>query len=166
MQKPKLEQIKKLKINVGCKNGMWKGNKALPDSARYRAKRLIPNIPERHEIHHIDGNVYNNNPSNLLIVTRKEHMILDGRLEWIRHHGYKWKKGDIINPDGKKPKNGLFSQTKIKCKDCRNIEKVDDSYICMDNRVSNSSSMTCVKRYGYYGKNPERKRHCDYYTPL
>ena len=32
-------------------------------------------------IHHIDGNPMNNDPSNIEFLTRRQHMIKDGRLE-------------------------------------------------------------------------------------
>lgn len=32
------------------------------------------------EVHHIDGNPLNNHPDNLMVVTRSEHMLLDGRM--------------------------------------------------------------------------------------
>lgn len=65
--------------NRGERNGMWKGNKATTQSGRERASRLFK-CPKGKEIHHIDGNPLNNSPENIIFVTRKEHMELDGRL--------------------------------------------------------------------------------------
>ena len=65
-------------------NPNWKGDKALEDTARERISQpdssaYIP-VPNGYERHHIDGNPYNNDPKNILVVQRKEHMINDGRL--------------------------------------------------------------------------------------
>jgi hypothetical protein len=62
------------------KNTGWKGNNANSESARKRARKKYL-VPKGYQIHHIDGNPYNNNPENIKIVTGKEHMIIDGRLK-------------------------------------------------------------------------------------
>jgi len=67
------------------KNVNWKGEKATPNSARERARRRNV-VPRGYEIHHIDSNPYNNKPENIQIVTRKEHMILDGRLQNLKQY--------------------------------------------------------------------------------
>jgi hypothetical protein len=68
--------------HIGVQNGMWKGDtKATVSSIRERLRRTYPDVPKGYDIHHIDGNPRNNNPTNLMMVTRKEHMLLDGRLE-------------------------------------------------------------------------------------
>jgi hypothetical protein len=64
----------------GVRNPMWKGDKATVSSARERAIRAI-SVPEGYERHHIDGNPFNNNRENIQIGTRKQHMIVDGRLD-------------------------------------------------------------------------------------
>jgi hypothetical protein len=78
------ERKKRISIRVKCnqreKNPMWKGNKVSNDSARQRAIRWFP-APKGFDHHHIDGNPLNNDPSNIRIQTRKNHMIEDGRLE-------------------------------------------------------------------------------------
>jgi len=63
----------------GDKHPLWKGDKAKAVAGGARARRKF-NHPKGLEIHHADGNPLNNNPENILFVTRKEHMILDGRL--------------------------------------------------------------------------------------
>jgi len=68
------------KTKMGSKNPMWKGDKALKISVRGRARRMY-NPPEGHEIHHIDGDPFNNAPTNIQFFTRKQHMIEDGRME-------------------------------------------------------------------------------------
>ena len=65
------------------KNPMWKGDKVNDNSARQRAIRRFP-VPKGYQRHHIDGNPKNNDPSNILIVTAKQHMIEDGRMELLR----------------------------------------------------------------------------------
>lgn len=77
------ETKKRISIaNMGSNNGMWKGEKSCPDSSRERARRIIGRITGSElEIHHIDNNPYNNNPLNLKLVTRREHMIIDGRMD-------------------------------------------------------------------------------------
>lgn len=75
------ETIEKIRVSkLGSKNPMWKGDEATKDSGRRRAKRRY-NPPEGYEIHHIDGNPFNNNPSNIQFLTRKQHMREDGRME-------------------------------------------------------------------------------------
>lgn len=75
------ETIEKMRLSkIGSKNPMWKGNKASKYSAMERARRKY-SPPEDCEIHHIDGNPFNNSPSNIKFVTRKQHMIEDGRME-------------------------------------------------------------------------------------
>lgn len=67
---------------TGVLNPNWKGDNISPDGGRQRAIRLYP-CPKGKQRHHIDGNPKNNEPSNILILTSKEHMIKDGRLENI-----------------------------------------------------------------------------------
>jgi len=64
---------------LGSRNPMWKGDKATEISARQRAIRNIP-VSKGYERHHIDGDPYNNNPENIQVLTRRQHMFLDGRL--------------------------------------------------------------------------------------
>lgn len=65
---------------LGEKNPMWKGDLVGKDAAGSRARRKFKSQKGK-EIHHLDGNPLNNNPENIVFVTRKEHMILDGRME-------------------------------------------------------------------------------------
>jgi hypothetical protein len=66
---------------------LFKGDDALEKAARQRSKKVIP-ILEDCEIcggtatdrHHKDGNVWNNDRSNLQQLCRKCHMTIDGRL--------------------------------------------------------------------------------------
>lgn len=71
----------------GPKNPMWKGDLASPEASRQRARRLL-NTPKGIDTHHIDGNPYNNDSSNLKPLDRRGHMIMDGRLNnlIIRNH--------------------------------------------------------------------------------
>lgn len=64
----------------GEKAPCWKGDKATQNAGRIRARKLFK-CPKGKEIHHIDGNDLNNTPENILFLTRKEHMLLDGRLD-------------------------------------------------------------------------------------
>jgi hypothetical protein len=67
--------------HLAAGNPRWAGDhpKNPKKTGHQRAKRLFGNRKGL-EKHHIDGNPLNNNPSNILWVTRKEHMELDGRL--------------------------------------------------------------------------------------
>ena len=68
--------------SMGELNPQWKGNDCLENTARERARRMYVHLcPEGCEIHHIDGNPWNNAPDNIDFVTRKKHMEKDGRLE-------------------------------------------------------------------------------------
>jgi len=79
--KPKSKEHRaKLRLSkLGSKNPMWKGNRASKDSARNRAQRRYKR-PKGKEIHHVDGDPHNNDPENIDFVTRREHMIKDGRM--------------------------------------------------------------------------------------
>lgn len=68
------------KAKIGEKNPMWKGNTATKQSGRCRAIRQY-SCPKGMERHHIDGNPLNNSPENIVLVTRKDHMKLDGRMK-------------------------------------------------------------------------------------
>jgi hypothetical protein len=63
----------------GKNNPQWKGNEANETTARARIIRVLE-VPEGYERHHIDGNPYNNESSNIEILTRKQHMEKDGRI--------------------------------------------------------------------------------------
>jgi hypothetical protein len=64
---------------LGSKNPNWKGNNISATEGRHRA-RVALKAPKGVECHHIDGNPLNNNLENLVLVTHREHMLLDGRL--------------------------------------------------------------------------------------
>lgn len=68
---------------IGKNNPMWKGDAARSVSGYSRANRKFTPSPNM-EIHHIDGNPLNNDPRNILFVTRSEHMHLDGRVKNLR----------------------------------------------------------------------------------
>ena len=69
------------KMGRGQKKGtILKKDTKAQSTGRGRAQRQVP-CPKGYERHHIDGNELNNEPSNIMIVTRKEHMILDGRMK-------------------------------------------------------------------------------------
>lgn len=70
-------------LNQGSKNPNWKGDRIKPNSGRERAQKLYSCLRGK-ERHHKDGNPLNNNPENMEFLTRKEHMIKDGRLERSR----------------------------------------------------------------------------------
>ena len=64
----------------GKKNPNWVGNKAKKGTGRNRA-RVKYGVRKGYEIHHVDGNPLNNHPSNIIFLKRREHMLLDGRLD-------------------------------------------------------------------------------------
>ena len=73
-----IEKMRRSKL--GPLNPMWKGNDVPPDMSRRRARRMYK-TPIGKEIHHIDGDPYNNEPENIDFVSRIDHMEKDGRLE-------------------------------------------------------------------------------------
>lgn len=61
--------------NLGEKSGLWKGDKAKPQTGRTRANKLFV-CPKGMVRHHVDGNPLNNAPENIELMTRKQHQIL------------------------------------------------------------------------------------------
>ena len=72
-------------LNVNHHN--YKGDKAKISVGWARAERLFK-CPEGLERHHIDGNPMNNSPDNVVFVTRKRHMVLDGRMFVSTHPSF------------------------------------------------------------------------------
>ena len=85
---------------------MWLGDEVSKDAGRIRARRKY-SPPEGYEIHHIDGNPLNNERSNIQFVTRRQHMIIDGRMEtlikrkMLGKHNPNWK-GDEASDRAKR----------------------------------------------------------------
>jgi len=72
---------------MGDLNPMWKGDECTLRTAYERAQRWYGHlVPDGHEIHHIDGNPWNNKRENIEFVKRREHMIKDGRMENLRRN--------------------------------------------------------------------------------
>jgi hypothetical protein len=77
----------KLRISqLGPKNSNWKGGRAPRYYMRLSKEKFENDIHcqncglvKKLDVHHMDGNHYNNDPSNLLQVCRHCHMLLDGR---------------------------------------------------------------------------------------
>lgn len=67
-------------ISLKRKGRIDNPNSTVKSTGRARAKRLYP-CPKGFERHHIDGNEINNDPSNIQILKKKTHMILDGRIK-------------------------------------------------------------------------------------
>jgi len=70
----------KSKRMKGSRNPMWKGYKATHAAGRMRARGEF-GVKDGYEIHHLDGDPLNNDPSNIVYLTRREHMLLDGRMK-------------------------------------------------------------------------------------
>ena len=101
-----------------------------PKSGRAQAERMFP-CPKGYERHHIDGNPLNNDPSNIQIVKRKEHMSTDGRLSKTLERNKKgqsedskqkisakikemWKNGEIRGLTGRKHSEKSKRKMRIK----------------------------------------------------
>ena len=73
----------------------WKGVAAAPDRKRARARRRYPLGPCEKcgapgtDRHHKDGNLDDYSRENILILCRKCHMVIDGRLAKMPHPGGK-----------------------------------------------------------------------------
>lgn len=117
-----LSKLHKQKISqsrMGDKNPMWKGDNANPNSGRERARRIM-GFPQGLDVHHVDGNPLNNDPPNLNPVTRKRHMITDGRLDNLvkrnkhrsQERGKKVYKGKYICYVSRCPKCGCSGSLK------------------------------------------------------
>jgi hypothetical protein len=86
--------------------------------------------PKGKERHHIDGNPLNNSPENILLVTRKEHMMADGRKKFAtkeeRGKSYRERNRDRINLQHHESYCRYREKAGIKRKQYRliNIEKI------------------------------------------
>ena len=75
------ERKRKLsKDKMGSKNPNWKGDEAAENTIRNRLIKKTP-LPKGYDRHHIDGNGRNSDSTNILVLTRREHMLKDGRME-------------------------------------------------------------------------------------
>jgi len=86
---PKLSKEHKEKIgkaNTGKNNGNWKGGISDAFYARRIEKNIceicgVPSSEKKLDVHHKDGNHFNNKPENWQILCRKCHMTEDGRMK-------------------------------------------------------------------------------------
>ena len=65
------------------RKSLMKGEIPHPDVGRKHARQMY-SVPRGKEIHHIDGDTNNNESSNIMFVTRGEHMVIDGRLDKLQ----------------------------------------------------------------------------------
>jgi hypothetical protein len=78
-------------INLGEKNGNWKGPNVSKAAGRARARRKFPLTPcsvcgnPKSERHHLDDNPLNNDPTNVISLCRKDHMEADLRIKGLVH---------------------------------------------------------------------------------
>lgn len=81
------DEIKeKIRITkLGERNPNWKGKKATKKAGRSRARRRFK-CPKGLQRHHIDGNPLNNSPENIMFVSPKKHVEIDGRAEAGRQY--------------------------------------------------------------------------------
>lgn len=89
----KIKQAKRCKAchNVALK-GVPRTDSPSEGTSRYRARQLCPKGPctydgcsaEGAQVHHIDGDPFNNDPANLTRLCVRHHMTVDGRLEATR----------------------------------------------------------------------------------
>jgi hypothetical protein len=77
----------------GPGNPHWKEVVTDPVSARQKARSLYDRRPceecgsEKSEIHHRDGDPFNNHEANIVFLCRRHHMITDGRMErWLERN--------------------------------------------------------------------------------
>lgn len=81
-----IEKIRQGKL--GSKNPKWVENMTNPRSGRTRAEKMFP-CPKGLERHHINGDSTDNRPENIEFLTRKEHMIKDGRMAVFKKTSFK-----------------------------------------------------------------------------
>lgn len=80
----------------GSDHAQWRGDEVSVRGGRKRALKAYPNVgpctrcgAPKAERHHIDENTANNDPSNIAILCRRCHMLVDGRLEAVRRTPYR-----------------------------------------------------------------------------
>jgi len=99
---------------MSSKNPNWKGDNVCYQNGTHRARKIYNLGPceicisPANERHHKDGNSLNNDPSNIMILCKKCHMVLDGRIENNLYKGPHNIKRDI---------NGKFIKVSIRSKD-------------------------------------------------
>ena len=76
---------------TGSNNPNWKGRESSADSAYERTRRIYPMLgicamcsSPAIDRHHVNGDYHNNSPENVMMLCRRDHMKLDGRLETLR----------------------------------------------------------------------------------
>ncbi len=117
------ETIEKIRATkIGPLNPMWKGNEATEDAIRGRLIRKMP-IPKGSDRHHIDGNGRNSETSNILVLTRKEHMIKDGRMEALIKRN---KEGLVRGPDNYMWKGNEASYSAKRYRDIRRRKRAGE----------------------------------------
>lgn len=82
---------KMTEAQMGEKNSNWKGNDVTDDMFRFRARKIYQNhhkmtLLEGVVVHHIDGNITNNDVSNLKAMWNADHLSL--HREWRRGLGF------------------------------------------------------------------------------
>ena len=75
-----VSELTRKRISLKRKGRIDNPNSTAKSTGRTRARKLFP-CPKGYERHHIDGNELNNDPNNILILPKKDHMILDGRIK-------------------------------------------------------------------------------------
>ena len=85
MRGKKHSEETKRKMRETHRRVTWKGDKATAHSARSRARRQY-DAPKGRDIHHIDGNPWNNEPDNIEFLARMKHIIKDGRMELLKKY--------------------------------------------------------------------------------
>jgi len=95
------ETIEKMReAQRGPKNHNWKGGNTTKHAGHLRAQRIF-DVSKGKERHHIDGDPLNNEQDNVKFVTRREHMIDDGRLEALIARNKSGKYVFARGPDGR-----------------------------------------------------------------
>jgi len=113
---------------LGSKNPNWKGDNIKPSAGWARARKILGKIKGL-ETHHIDGNPLNNDPSNLVHITRKQHMIEDGRLERFREScPYRKKESNLPLMSAEKAEKWTKPQPPKKA--CRTFNDPEDVVRC------------------------------------
>ncbi len=118
----RVENLRNAQPNLGkCKKNTYKKSFGMHEHRRIAQEKLGRKLLPDEHVHHIDGDKHNNNPENLIVMTRAEHAREHSRIR----NGRAIQKAKLKNVDVLNIRNSNLPQSKI-----AEIYNVSQSLIC------------------------------------